>query len=291
MNHQNKKPLGYVDLPNGSKAIFPMNNLYLNFTFETSEHWESLRLIVNILIDAYKKIRPDTTAKTIEGNIEVRTQFQYILKDDGKTTRDQDIKMTEDDDEVTFIEFQNKAKTKKPLEMRAVEYFGLGISRSNGTVANQIWLLAENADTVLHGETFSRYVFKDEVNDRIHPSSSSIMYVSLPRLAQEKSPAGELASFLLGQSTTAESEAVNKVVESFNASFQVFKIDKEVAKMLTFEERARGEGFVEGEEIGVARGIPMGANKLAELIRSGLSLDDALRKINDEQLEFARAGN
>ena len=84
-------PLGYIELANGSKAIFPMNDIFLNFTFENTTHWEALRLAVNLLIEAYKKQKPDSKVKPIEGNIKVRTQFQHLL-DIQNTTRDQDIK-------------------------------------------------------------------------------------------------------------------------------------------------------------------------------------------------------
>lgn len=287
MSVKNTVPLGHVELPDGSIAIRAMNNLFLNYTFENSANWEALRLVVNIFIDAYKRMNPDTTASTIDGNIEVRTQFQHLLKSDGKTTRDQDIKLTEDDNEVTFIEFQNKAKTEKPLELRAMEYFSLGISRSNGSIANQLWLLAEDVEIVLHGNKFLRYVFKGEYADITHPSSSSIMYISLTKLSQEQSPAGELASFLLGKTSIPIDGAVKKVADTFNSSFSAFKTDKEVFKMLSLQEKARSEGLYEGIEIGEARGEARGAfsgaNRVVELINSGLSADEALRKFQEEQ--------
>jgi len=231
MASKNIIPLGYLDLPDGLIAISAMNNIFLNFTFEDMANWESLRLVVNLVLDAYIKETPNTTAKTIEGSIKVRTQFQHLLKNDGKTTRDQDIKITEDDDEATYLEFQNRAKTNKPLEIRAVEYFGLGISRSNGAIANQMWLLAEDVESVLHNKTFSRYIFKDEATGDTHPSSSSIMYVSLPKLSQENSPAGELALFLLRKISAPSNENVKQVADAFNASFNAFKLEKELSNL------------------------------------------------------------
>lgn len=45
------------------------------------------------------KANPTTEARKIDGTIMVRTQFQHILKNDGKTTRDQDIKVIENNDD------------------------------------------------------------------------------------------------------------------------------------------------------------------------------------------------
>ena len=104
MASKNIMPIGYVELTNGSKAIFPMNDVFLNYTFEDVAHWEALRLSVNIFIDAYKRLKPDTQVQLIKGKIKVRTQFRHLLDIDGKTTRDQDIKMTEDEIADNYIE-------------------------------------------------------------------------------------------------------------------------------------------------------------------------------------------
>ena len=132
-------------------------------------------------------------------------------------------------------------------------------------------------DSVLHGKVFSRYILKDEITGNEHPATSGIMYVSLTKLSQEENPAGELALFLLGKVTTPKSETVQKVVNSFSASFDAFKADKEVVKVLSARERGWHDGLVEGRE----EGVVIGANKLAELIRSGFSLDEALRKVSE----------
>jgi len=82
--------------------------------------------------------------------------------------------------------------------MRSVEYFGLGIGHSKGKIANQLWLLAEDVDSVIYAHPFAHYILKDEVTGKDHPTTSGIMYVSLRKLSQEQGPAGELASYLLG---------------------------------------------------------------------------------------------
>jgi len=275
-------PLGYVDLPNGAKAIYPMNDIFLNFTFENATHWEALRLTVNLIIEAYKQQNPNTIIKPIEGAMKVRTQFQHLLNTDSKTSKKQDVKITEDAGDATYVEFQNRAKPEMPIEIRSVEYFGLGISHSKGKLANQMWLLAGDVDSVLHGEIFTRYILKDEVTGNEHPNPSGIMYISLTKLSQEESPAGELALFLLGRVGEVKNEHVKKILDTFNSSFVEFKSDKEVAKMLTLAERYRYDGVVEGVSKGISKGVTIGADRIVELIKSGLSPDDALRKVKEE---------
>jgi len=289
-----KSPLGYIELNNGLKAIFAMNDIFLNYTFEDAAYWETLRSMVNLFLDAYRQKNSDTILKPIEGNIVVKTQYQHLLNIEN-TTKDQDIKITEDEENTTYIEFQNRAKTQPPIETRAIEYFGLGIGHGKGKIANQIWLLAEDLDSVLHGEQHTFYILKDEVADYIHPTSSGIMYVSLSKLSQMKSPVGELASFLLGKTIAPENEDVRTIVASFNSSFDAFKADKEVVKMLSVAERYRNDGWydgvaegksigiIEGKIIGITEGVSCGANKVVELIKSGLSPDEALRKVSEEK--------
>jgi len=288
---KNVTPLGYVKLGNELKAIYPMNDIFLNYTFEEPANWEALRLIVNLLIDEYSKKKLDTKIKPIGGNIKVRTQFRHLLKADEKTTRDQDIKVTEDEDTAIYIEFQNKAGTQPPIEVRSVEYFGLGIGHSKGKIANQMWLLAEDVNSVLHGEPFTRYILNDEITGNVHPNASGIMYVSLVKLSRKKSPAGELASFLLGMKITPENENVREVTKVFSTSFDAFKADKEVVGMLSLAERYRNDGIIEGEAKGKAEGKAEGkvegiaegsaqvASNILELIEQGIDPKKALHDI------------
>ena len=53
--------------------------------------------------------------------------------------------------------------------------------------------------------------------------------------------------------------------------------------MMSLLERGREEGRAEGWKEGWKEGFVMGVNKLAELIRSGLPLEEALRKANEPQ--------
>ena len=246
MTSKNMVPLGYVELANGLKAIYPMNDIFLNYTFEDVSYWETLRLAVNLLINAYRETKPDASVKPIIGNIRVRTQFRHLLNTDVKTTRDQDIRIIEDDAEATFVEFQNRATTTPLIEIRSVEYFGLGIGHGKGKISNQLWLLAEDVDSVLQGSAFARYILKNETTGHEHPATSGIMYVSLTKLSKEKSPVGELASFLLGLKPNPENEEPKKVAEALYTSFKTFKTDKDVVNVLSLAERYTQEGKYEG---------------------------------------------
>jgi len=280
-------PLGYINLPNGAKAIYPMNDIFLNYTFQSSQHWEALRLAVNLLIDAYILHNPTTCIKPIKGNIIVKTQFKYLLDTDGKTTRDQDIKMIEEAGNSTYIEFQNKANTRPPIETRSIEYFGLGISHSKGKLANQMWLLAEDLDTVLHGKTFARYILKDEVSGSTHPATSGILYISLTKLSQETTPAGELAAFLLGKDMNSKDEMVCKIINEFDNSFSGFKEDKEAVKVLSLAERYGYEGEVRGEARGRTEALIESAVKFLNKGFDPQLVSDTLQ-LSDEQLEKAK---
>ena len=281
---KNKIPLGHLQLPSGPKAIFALNDIFLNYTFQAQENWETLRLIVNLIIEAYSQATADTLLKPVTGTIEVKTQFKHLL-DDGKTTRDQDLKMIEGKGNLTFIECQNKATTTPPIPIRAVEYFGLGIGHSKGKTANQIWLLAEDVDVVLQGKAFAHYILKDEATGHTHPGTSGILYVSLERLSHENTPAGELAAVLLGKAKSTTDKDVDRVIQALNASFDNFKDDKEVAFVYSLKERWTNEGRIEGIEDGIAQGKAEGKaegiNILAELLKNGLSLDEALRVANE----------
>jgi len=280
MSEKKMTPLGYIELPTGPKAIYVLNDIFLNYTFEAPENWEALRLIVNIIIEAYKQVVTSTQLKPVTGTIEVKTQFKHFL-DDGKTTRDQDLKMIEDKSNLTFIECQNKATTTPPIPIRAVEYFGLGIGHSKGKPANQIWLLAEDVDAVLQGKTFAHYILKDEATGHTHPGTSGILYVSLEKLSHENTPAGELAAVLLGKEKSTTDKNVGRVIQALSASFENFKDDKEVAFVYSLKERWTDEVRIEATEEGIAKGKAEGINILAELLRSGLSLDEALRMANE----------
>ncbi|MCL1877736.1 MAG: hypothetical protein FWF80_02660 [Defluviitaleaceae bacterium] len=181
--------------------------------------------------------------------------------------------MIEEDSDTTYIEFQNSAITVPPVEIRAIEYFGLGIGNSRGRTANQLWLLAKDVDSVLRGKAFARYALKDEATGEAHPGDSGIFYVSLSKLSQEKSTMGELAAFLLGKKEYLQDESVKKISQIFKSGFEIFKHDKEVSHMfMSLAERYHLAGVIEGEARGEARGEANLASKVAEFIEKGVDV-------------------
>lgn len=201
-------------------------------------------------LDDYIARQVDTVAKPICGNIEVQTQYQFLLDPQGKT-RNQDFKVVWED--LTYIEFQNRADSKPPIDVRAQEYFGLGVGHSDGKVTNQIWLLAEDVDSVLVGEMYTNYIQVDEVTKTKYPKPSGMMFVSLTKVAELNSPVGELASFLLGRTTdleTIKDSEVRRIANSFKSDFSSFREDKEVKKAMTLHERGYNDGVLDGRTEG-----------------------------------------
>jgi len=201
---------------------------------------------------------------------------------DGKTTRDQDIKVTEDKTAITYIEFQIRSGTNPPIIIRSVEYFGLGIGHNKGYPANQIWLRAEDVKALLDDETFARYVLKNEKTNDPHPATSGIIYVSLEKLSKEDSTAGELAAYLLGKITDPQDEQVKVVKTAIDRGFTQFKTDKDVVTVMSFQDRWLEEGIVEGEARGEARVKAKVASRIVELINSGIPADEALQIVLSE---------
>ena len=225
---------------------------------------------------------------------EVVTQYQYFLNAKS-STRNQDFKIKELADNTVFVEFQNRASTTPPVRVRSVEYFGLGIGHSKGNLANQIWFLAEDVKELLRGNTFARYVLKDENTNASPPHSSGILYVSLSQLAQQDDEAGQLAQFFLGREIANPGATVAAIMEVVENSFMDFKQDKEVEKAMTIKEhwemeaavraeaegRVKGmaEGRVEGMAEGKAQGEAAILEKLATLIENGMAPSEILKQL------------
>ena len=279
-----RKPLGYIQLETGEKAVPVMSDIFLNYHFEKEEHWEDLRSLVNIFTNDFTAKYPNTVAKPINGAIDVQTQYQFLLNSKNKT-RNQDIKVI--GEKLTYIEFQNRANTVPPIEVRAPEYFGLGIGHSGGKISNQIWLLAEDVESVLHGKMYANYVLVDEVTNTKYPKQSGLMFVSLTKIAEQDSQAGELASFLLGRITDVgkiKDADVRRIASGFKTNFSVFKEDKEAKNVMTVQERFLNEGIVKGIDKGIDKGIVDSAEKL---IKKGTSFQDAINllELTDEQID------
>ena len=90
------KPLGHVELPSGPYAVYPMNDIFMNYTFESEEYWETLRQIVNIVTNDFKAKFPHSVLRPITGKIKVRTQYRQFVTCDPKTALSQDIQILED---------------------------------------------------------------------------------------------------------------------------------------------------------------------------------------------------
>jgi len=269
-----------------------MHDILVNYTFKNSKHWESLKQAVNLIINAYKQYELDnynfkTKLQPIEGEIRVQTQYEYFTSKDGKTTRKQDVEITEETGNIKYIEFQNRASASLHLDTRSAEYFGLGIGHSKGKPADQIWLLAEDADSLLNGKAFSRYTLKDDSTGQTHPNNSGILYVSLTRLSKQDTPAGELALFLLGKLKEPKDETVKEIANTFKNSFDMFKEDKEVTQMLSLQERYELEGMVKGEAKGRAEGKAEGIlESVTALLKNGFDLQAVAKalQLSEDQI-------
>ena len=273
-----KHPLGYLDLESGPKPIYPMNDIFLNYTFDKAENWETLRMAVNIILSAFIESNPKTTMKTIGPILEVITQYQYFLNAKS-STRNQDFKVHEVAGDMVFIEFQNSGFPSLPVRIRSVEYFGLGIGHNRGKLANQIWFLAEDISELLQGNAFARYVLKDEYTNANHPHSSGILYVSLRQLAKKAGDAGQLAQFFLGRTVESPSEVVAEIMTVVNSSFTAFKQDKEVESAMTIKEHWELEAKAEAKAEGRAEGEAALLEKLAAFIEKGLAPNEILSQL------------
>ena len=267
-------PLGFIELDSGVKPVYTLYDFFLNFTFRKEENWEVLRLIVNILLDAYMKQCPDTVVTLIEDEIHVTTQFEQYL-DNLTQPKVQDVRLKEINiRKLTFLEVQNSAYTDPPVEVRATDYSVLAISQNPGKVSNQIWLLAEDVKKLLPGGAFSNYVPKDEATGEVYPNASGIMFISLRRLSRENTTAGELASFLLGKTNSIKNDEVRRIADTLTRSCEEFCMDKGVKKSMSVADKLKQEGKAEGKT--------EGALELAGLLKAGMTLDEALQTLNIE---------
>ena len=281
---QKRLPLGYINLESGKKPIYAFDDFFLNYTFNKKENWEELRLIINILLEAYALECPGTILKPIKDKIIVTTQFKNYMKNQHKP-KEQDFEIKEVYlKKFTYIEMQNKASTTKPIEIRAVEYFVLGISQNPGHASNQVWLLAENVDKLLHGMTFANYLLREESSGIAYPNTSSILFVNLKKLSDEETVSGELAAFLLGKTRGINSGKAKRISDALKKSSRAFSKDKGVKKRMSIKQKWQDEAKVEGTEEGIQQGLQQGmqqgAAKIVELIKTGLSPEEALEKVS-----------
>ena len=171
---KNRKPIGYIELAHGKKPIYVMYDFFLNFTFEKKENWEDLRLIVNILFNAYMRKNPKTIITLIEDEIIVKTQFEYYMQNLPKP-KVQDFMIEEvNKTKYTFIEMHNDPRSKPPVKIRATEYSALSIIRNPDKISNHIWILAEQVKELIPEGVFANYIHIDEMSGKIYPNTSGI---------------------------------------------------------------------------------------------------------------------
>ena len=296
MNEYKREPLGYVDLEEGIKRVEVMNDIFLNYTYNKRENWETLKLKTNIFYGEYISRTEDTNISLIEGDIIVDTQYDYLL-DEKNVTRRQDFKVTtlenkenkETIKQYNYIEFNSSA----PKALRGIEYYGLGIGHSRGKPAHQLWLVGENTDKIFeNNEPFAEYVIKNKVTNKELDIKSTILFVNLKALSKENTKAGELARVLIGQTKNPEDKEVAEIFKTITSNFEEFKKDKEAKSRMTVAERyieqgelegelrgieiGRQEGIQKGRQEGIQKGRAEGAEKLLKLLKEGISPEEAL---------------
>ena len=233
--------LGFIQLETGLKAVTPMDDVFINFTFQNSKYWETLRLINNIFYEAYKEVHQDTKLMPIEGEISVKTQFPHFKKLDSSKPKMQDTQI-DSVDKVSFIEFQNSLYPNLHIAARSVQYFGYSLTRGHNKPATTMWLLNGTVTELLDHKTFANFILMDEQDHRPHPDPSNILFVDLKKLAGSTSKAGELASVLLGSLTKPSHDEVKQVYQHLKESFLTFKEDTEVRQMMSKAELLKAEG-------------------------------------------------
>ena len=274
-------PLGYIKLDIGTIEIHVMHDFFLNYTFEKKKNWRILRLVINIFLEELSRQRTDLSVQLVKGDILVKTQYKYYL-DATNTAKSQDFRLESIDDNILFYcEFQNRARTRPPVKLRAIDYQTLSVKQGEGKATRQIWLLAEDVEELLGGSSFASFVIKDEISGRAYPIDTSLTFVSLTKLSEGKGTASELASFLLGTGKKIKCNKVRRISDAFRKSFREFCKDKGVRTRMSVAEKYRDEGI----EQGIEQGIALGVNKVAELIKAGYTIEDALKIASGESSE------
>jgi len=251
MKKKSENILGFIELETGAKAITPLNDVFLNYTFGQETYWETLRNMTNIFYNAYIETHKETTITPIEGKIVVKTQFPHFRDFNASIPKKQDMEI-DSADKIDYIEFQNDMHPKIPIEVQSVEYYAFSLTRGKDKRATGLWLLNGTVTNLLQGKIYSNYILMDEVDYRPHPSpnNSSILYVDLKQLAScTNTQAGELAGVLTGKVKEPKDPEVRLILQNLKHSFNVFKDDTEVRNIMTRAElfEARGEAKAQAE--------------------------------------------
>ena len=240
------KMLGYIELETGSKLITPLNDTFLNWTFDKEEYREHLRMITNILYNAYKEANENTTITPIENEMTVTTQFPYYK--DVSSTRPNTLDMRiEDIKKINFIDFQNEPHSSDPpVPIRSTKYLGFILTRGEDKQSASMWVLNGTISELLNGKIFANFVLMDEQDYHPHPIDVNILYVDIKMLAKQSSKAGELARVLTGVENDPKDEDVKKILQGLKQSFNVFKNCTEVKNMMTRAEELKAKGEAKG---------------------------------------------
>ena len=161
-----------------------MNDFFLNYIFEKEANWNNLRLIINIYLETYaSKYERQDGFHYIGEDIIVETQYEHYIKNTTKQPA-QDFKINKaQNNDQTYIEFQNKIYSKPPITIRASNYTGIAINKAkDGAKVSQIWVLAENDDNVLCGQAISNFRIREDNTGAYYPRDINIMFISLKRL-------------------------------------------------------------------------------------------------------------
>ena len=281
--------IGYMELGDGEKmAISTLNNVFLNYTFEQKEYWETLRSMNNIIYSAYIDYCQHTNISLIEGDVIVKTEYSNFKDFKSTVPQRQDIRIeNQNDSRVDYVEFQSSRNSKPPIEVRGIEYFSYSLTRGRDKRSVHMWLLAEPVGKLLHGNIFANYVLMDEVNHNPYPNATNILFVNLERLSQTNSPAGELAGVLLGAVKKPKDYQVKLIFENFMKSFEIFKEDKEARNIVTRGEQREYQGEARAE----ARLMPIIKEKDEQLQMADEQLqkaDEQLQKAENDKLDTAK---
>lgn len=260
-----------MELETGPKEIYPTNDFFLNYMFNQPQHWETLRHMVNIFIEAYQNYAPHTALKTVTDEIRVTTQYKYYTSGQS-LPKAQDLRL-DTTKSITFMEMQNRITTNPPIEIRGREYFGLSLGHNNNKTVTQMWVLAKDTDILLQGNPFANYTLSDEKTGAKYPLESNLMAISLTRLSASIGEAAALAQFLLGKKIAPTTQRLVDITSNFNTSIEAMKIDKEASTHMTVIDKSRYEGREEGREEGIEAGQDLA---LARIIRTMLAKGMAL---------------
>ena len=290
MTNKSDNVLGYIELETGAKAVSPLNDIFLNFTFGQEAYWETLREIVNIFYKDYIRSHQDTNVTLIEGKVVVKTEFPQYRSLKSTKPKKQDIKI-ESEEKIDYIDFQNDTHPALPIEVRSIEYFGFSLTRGKEKKAAHLWLLNGAVAKLLQGNIYSNYILMDEKTYYQHPNATNILYVDLKRLAKTDCQAGELAGVLIGTIKTPKDSKVNLILQSLRESFDTFRIDTEVRHIMTRKEFIEANAEARAKARAEEKLLPLIAEKDEQIAVKDEQLVEQEKRIKELEALLANKAN